>query len=132
MELGVVIRSVLISAVSALVIHEAGHFIIARLFGYKARFVNGHVEIGGLSIWQPVVYVDKPMTPTARRAFGIGGFAFEFIAGSLLAVAALFWGGDWQIMSVTYIIVATLHLIAYPFYNANSSANDFRTVIGWK
>lgn len=123
----------LISVVIAIAVHEAGHYLVARLFGYKPRLEFNRLQIWKMWLVQFVVTVDEPMTDTARRAFGIAGFGVEFGLCAVILTIAWFAPAEYcldLLLQLMYQLIFTwLHFIAYTFYNKGSQANDFNKLI---
>lgn len=112
-----VILLILSSLVSAAIIHEFGHWLIAKIFGYSIKF---RLEISYLwfipilrGIWNM-----PDTTKTKQRIIALAGFTFEFLATFLF----YFINNN---LGITYLIVALIHLIAYKFYAGDKSDFNF-------
>ena len=94
------------------IVHEAGHWLAARLFGSRLRFEFGWGDLFGVRVprwtWQ---WPDA--TPERLRIICQAGFVAE-----LALVPLLPW---------PYAVVALLHFTAYPWYAGDHS--DFRGMI---
>lgn len=120
----------LIDAAFALVLatasHELGHFLCGRVVGLKTRLDVVWREAFGIRYPNPCVKFDEGASASQLRVFGVGGFGAEFATLAGLAVAL--WLGVPYIECAnvaTYAVVATAHLISYPFRNAGHELNDF-------
>lgn len=125
--MGILLNTVC-AAVLAILVHELGHLVTAQAFGYRPRLTFNPLMVWKLKLYQPCVMVDEPMTDTARRAFGIAGFGFEFFAAGVGVALSMATETDREVAIATlgFVIV---HLVAYPFYNKNNPSNDFNKLI---
>ena len=108
---------ILTSLIIAAIVHEFGHWIVAKLFGYsiKFRFDVGHLWFIPIprGIW------DMPITSRKKqRIIALAGFGFEFLISILLYFVSLKF-------TQIYLGVASLHLIVYRFYAGESSDFNF-------
>lgn len=129
MNLLLIVINTIIIFVIAVAVHEAGHYLVARFFGYRPRLVFERLKIWEIGAYHPLVVVDAPMTDTALRAFGVAGFAFEFgLCVIMMIVAAFMPKYCAEILTQMFILlyIAWAHFIAYPFYNKGKDSNDFR------
>jgi hypothetical protein len=90
-------------------VHEAGHWIVARLMGYSIQFRRS----GFRFIWNMPVEA----TPRQKRIIAISGFGLELLA--VIPVIAL--NPNYGLL---YQMVADAHFIAYTFYAGDY--NDFQ------
>ncbi|MCC8056449.1 hypothetical protein [Cloacibacillus sp.] len=106
---------VLISAVLACLMHEAGHYFTALCFGERIvfRFAWGKLW-GKVSIPRGVWYMPEGFSVRHKKITAVAGFGAEFLAAPIFYAVGL-WA---------YIIVALLHLILYRFYAGEAS--DFK------
>lgn len=106
--------------------HELGHLLAGRAAGLNARFGVVWREVFGLRYPNPCVRFDGEATARQLRVFGVGGFGAEFVTLAGLLVAQ--WLGVPYIDSADvaiYAVIATVHLITYPFRNTGREDNDF-------
>jgi hypothetical protein len=90
-------------------IHELGHFLVAAAFGKRIHFIRK----GFRFLWNMPEGLDED----EAKFVAIAGFAFEFaFAGFINFVSSP--------GCMIYLMVAVLHLIAYPFYAGSN--NDFK------
>lgn len=121
----------LIDAAFALVLatasHELGHFLCGRAVGLKTRLdIVWREAFGRLKYPNPCVRFDEGGTASQLHAFGIGGFGGEFATLAGLAVAHSLGVPYIESANVgIYAVIATAHLISYPFRNAGHELNDF-------
>ena len=93
------------AVMAAFLIHEAAHYLTARLYGHKLVFRRQGIRY----VW------DMPEdTPVRQRLIALSGFGAE-----ILAVPIFYCAGLWA-----YPYVAVVHLAAYSFYAGDYS--DFR------
>ena len=100
---------------AAMFFHEGGHYVAALCFGHKIKF---RFEWGRLFGVIPVprgVWDMPDMASWKQRITALAGFGTELAcAGAVMAVLCWPW----------LLLVASCHLIAYPFYAGESS--DFK------
>ena len=110
-----IILDILAAGFLAIFTHESGHYLAALLFGQKLKF---HFEWGRLFGVIPVprwTWAMPVMEDWKQRIVAAAGFGTEF-ACALLAQWLFAW--PWL------LLVAALHLLAYPFYAGEAS--DFK------
>ncbi len=109
-----IILKVLISAVLACLIHEAGHFYAARYFGAELVFYFSWGHLWKVPIPRLTWYMPAGFTLRQKRITAGAGFGAEFLAAPIFYAVGL----------EAYIFVALLHLILYRFYAGEAS--DFK------
>ncbi len=106
-----IITNFILAGLSAIITHEGGHFLAALVLGHKLKF---RFEWGRLFVVVPVPRGTWYMPDMARwkqTVVAMAGFLTEFaVAGSAVALGWL-W----------LLPVASVHLLAYPFYAGSSS-----------
>ena len=107
----------------ALLIHEMGHYIAAKLFGKTLKFKYGTAKLTIKpfpTIHVPRFTADIPqeLTKTQERIVALSGFGLELLVAVLLFI---FVSGS---LRNYYILVSVLHLILYSRYAGES--NDFK------
>ncbi len=110
-----IILMVLISAVLACLVHEAGHYFTALSFGERIvfRFAWGKLW-GKVPIPRGVWYMPESFSLRQKKITALAGFGAEFLAAPFFYAVGL----------EAYIFVALLHLILYRFYAGEAS--DFQ------
>lgn len=99
----------------AILSHEGGHYVAALAFGHKIKF---RFEWGWLFGVIPIprgVWYMPYMESWKQRIVALAGFGTELICAAV-AIAVLRWP--------YLLLVASCHLIAYPFYAGEAS--DFK------
>lgn len=107
--------TILISAVLACLIHEAGHYFTARFFGewISFRFAWGWLW-GKVPIPRFIWYMPAAFTARQKMITGLAGFGAEFLAAPIFIAAGL-----WP-----YAVIALAHFALYGFYAGEAS--DFK------
>ena len=108
----------------ALLIHEMGHYIAAKLFGKTLKFKYGTAKLTIKpfpTIHVPRFTADIPeaFTKTQHKIYALSGFGLELLVTALLFIFV----NDTYLLRNYYISVTVLHLILYPKYAGES--NDF-------
>lgn len=125
-EMDVIFR-ISFSFVIAIFAHELGHLLAGRAVGLRTRLGIVWREVFGIRYPNPCVKFEGEATVRQLRVFGVGGFGTEFATLAGLVIAR--WLGVPYIECasiVIYAVIATAHLISYPFRNAGRDDNDFR------
>ena len=95
------------------IVHEAGHWLAARLFGASLTFTFEWGRLGPIKVprwtwrWPDLVSSDWMSGRNKLKLVCLAGFGLEF--------AILPW------MPRVYQVAAVAHFIAYPFYAGESS-----------
>ena len=100
---------------AAVLTHEGGHYVAALAFGHKIKFRFEWGKLFGVIPVPRGVWDMPDMEPWKQRIVALAGFGTEF-ACAAVAIALLDW--PWL------LLVASVHLIAYPFYAGEAS--DFK------
>ena len=110
-----IITAAALSALAAFVIHEAGHFLVARCFGEKLSFSFTWGKLFSI-IPVPRFTWNMPnaLTDKQKKIVALAGFGLELSMTPLLVVMGL----------ELYAVVALAHLVLYPMYAGE--ANDFK------
>lgn len=109
------ILQILISLIAACLIHEAGHFIVALIFGETLRFHFAWGKLfGKIPVPRFIWEMPKSFTSGQKMITGLAGFGLEL----LTAVPCLIYG-IWE-----YPVTAAAHFALYPLYAGE--ANDFK------
>ena len=98
------------SIILACLIHEAGHYCVAKYFGEVITF---KFQLSGMIprfIWT----MPSSFTPIQKKYVALAGFGCEFIVAPILFFLGL----------VLYPVIAILHILCYNFYCGESS--DFK------
>lgn len=117
--------SLVLAIVLALLIHEAGHYITARIFGEKLKFEFSVVKLKlkhlpPIPILRFTMDIPQELTKTQERIVALSGFGLELLVAVLLFI---FVSGTISLRNY-YILVSVLHLILYSRYAGES--NDFK------
>ncbi len=105
---------------SCLVIHEGGHYLVARFFGEKIKFRFSLGKLFGvIPVPRWVWTMPRRLSYAQRVAVALAGFGAE------LGVILPFWQAEapW---TLPYACFALLHLCLYRFYAGD--ANDFKVL----
>jgi len=108
----------LIAPIVACVIHEFGHWLMAKIFGEKIKFKFALGRLWYIPIPRWTWVMPWRLKGWRRRAVALAGFGLEVMAIALMPF--IFVPKEFFFC---YAVVAMLHVIAYPFYAG--SANDF-------
>lgn len=103
-----------VATICACLIHEGGHYLAALAFGKKLKF---RFELGRLFGVVPVprwVWDMPYMAEWKQRIVAVAGFGAEFLCAGVAVALGWLW----------LLLVASVHVIVYPFYAGNSS--DFK------
>lgn len=116
--------SLVLAIVLALLIHEAGHYITARLFGEKLKFEFNVAKLKlkhlpPIPILRFTMDIPEAFTKTQHKICALSGFGLELLVTALLFIFV----NDTYLLRNYYISVTVLHLILYPKYAGES--NDF-------
>ncbi len=106
----------ILAAGMCLVIHETGHYAVARYLGYRLRFRFAWGRLGGVLVPRCIWDMPPEATEEHRRAIAQAGFWSE-ILWAISCVSASPWG-------LVTAGVALIHLGLYPWYAGTES--DFR------
>lgn len=107
---------ILISLIAACLIHEAGHFITALIFGETLRFSFAWGKLfGKIPVPRFIWNMPQSFTSGQKMITGLAGFGAEFLTAIPLCIIC----GLWQ-----YAAVTLLHLALYNFYAGDAS--DFK------
>lgn len=100
------------------IVHEFGHFLMAKLHGHTIRFRFARGTIPKLKIVVPrfIWYMPEGLSPFNKKLVALAGFGLEF----LFTIPLWFF----KPFGAIYLTVAMLHLISYPFYAGENS--DFQ------
>lgn len=107
--------SLIAAGIAACIVHEGGHYLAALAFGKHIKF---RFEWGWLFGVIPIprgVWTMPYMASWKQRIVALAGFGTE-LACAGAAMAFLRWP--------YLLLVASIHLIAYPFYAGEAS--DFK------
>lgn len=109
----------------ALLIHEMGHYIAAKLFGKTLKFKYGTAKLTikpfpTIHVPRFTTDIPKELTKTQERIVALSGFGLELLVAVLLFI---FVSGTISLRNY-YILVSVLHLILYSRYAGDS--NDFK------
>lgn len=117
MMIAKILFEVLCALLFAMLFHEGGHYVVAKLFGYTLHFT---FEFGKI-LFIPVPRGVWEMPDTDRwkqRCIALAGFVCEFLASILFAFLC-------PSFAKVYIFVALIHLCAYRFYAGDASDFNF-------
>lgn len=110
------ILPIILSLIAACLIHEAGHFIVALIFGETLRFHFAWGKLfGKIPVPRFIWEMPKSFTSGQKMITGLAGFGAEFLTAIPLCIIY----GCWQ-----YAAVVLLHLATYNYYA--DEANDFK------
>lgn len=114
--IGVTILTFIASGIVCALIHEFGHWIVAKIFGgdIKFRFEWGKL-FGIIPIPRGIWDMPEQFNKTQKKFTAAAGFGFEFIAS---IIALLVFG------LYTMLIVSVAHIVLYQFYAGEAS--DFK------
>ena len=108
---------IILCAPFCLVVHEGGHYLVARYLGGKLKF---HFNWGKLFDFIPVPRFTwnypEHFAAWQRSLTAFAGFAFEVIIAVLFGMCGAAW-------SLPYAVMVLLHLFLYPYYAGEE--NDF-------
>lgn len=105
------------AALLAMIIHEGGHYIVAKLFGYTIHFTFQFGKLWFIPI--PRGVWEMPDTdPWKQRIIALAGFTFEILAAYPISLLCFDF-------AKVYLVVALVHLIAYKFYAGDASDFNF-------
>lgn len=109
-----ILLNVILVGILACLTHEGGHYLAALAFGERLKF---HFEWGRLFGIVPVprwVWTMPSMAEWKQRVVAVAGFGTEFAVAGVCVALGWLW----------LLLVASVHIIAYPFYAGDSS--DFK------
>lgn len=107
----------ILAAVSAaMVIHEGGHYLVARFFGKKLKFRFEWGRFQKIPIPRFTWIMPYLTAKWKQKAIALAGFGLELFCVPVFVALPEDFG-------VFYLGVVALHLIAYRFYAGD--ANDF-------
>ena len=109
-----ILLNLAVAGVVALVTHEGGHYLAALCFDERLKF---RFEWGKLFGVVPVprwVWTMPDMAEWKQRVVAVSGFGVEFLVAGVAVALGWLW----------LLLVASCHIIAYPFYAGDSS--DFK------
>lgn len=122
-----IIGDIIFALLLAIFAHELGHLLAGRAVGINTRLGVVCRDAWGIRYPNPCVKFSDDATARQLRVFGVGGFGAEFATLAGLLVAQ--WLGVPYIDSADvaiYAVIATVHLISYPFRNTGREDNDFK------
>ena len=102
------------AGIAACIIHEGGHYVAALFFGERLKI---RFEWGKLFGVVPVprwTWTMPYMEAWKQRIVAVAGFGTEFLCAGICGALGWLW----------LLLVASVHIIAYPFYAGESS--DFK------
>ena len=110
----IILLNIVLAGIAACLAHEGGHYLVARAFGQRLKF---RFEWGRLFSVVPVprwVWYMPDMAEWKQRVVAVAGFGTEFLVAGVAVALGWLW----------LLLVASVHLLAYPFYAGEAS--DFK------
>lgn len=108
------ILNLAIAGIAACLVHEGGHYLAALCFGQRLVFRFEWGRLFGI-VHVPRGIWDMPyMEEWKQRIVAVAGFGTEFAVAGVCVALGWLW----------LLLVASCHIIAYPFYAGESS--DFK------
>lgn len=105
------ILNLILAGIIACLTHEGGHYLSALAFGERLKF---RFEWGRLFGVVPVprwVWTMPYMDGWKQRVVAVAGFGTEFLAAGVCVALGWLW----------LLLVASCHIVAYPFYAGENS-----------
>lgn len=99
----------IISIITAGIVHEAGHYLVALLYGHRLKFRFSLGKLFSISVPRWVWYMPDD-TPKHQRNIALAGFGLELISAMVV-----------YIIYPIYAVVVVIHLLAYRFYAGEDS-----------
>lgn len=106
-----ILLNAILAGIVACVTHESGHYVAALCFGKRIEF---RLEWGWLFGVVPVprwVWYMPNMAEWKQRVVAVAGFGTEFLAAGVCVALGY----------LCPLMVASVHIIIYPFYAGASS-----------
>ena len=106
------------AALAPCVVHEAGHWVVARVHGVQMVWAFS----GWRLVW--AIHADAAPSESVRRQIAISGFWLELL-GALVIVAAAHMLPILELPSAVYAGVAMAHLWDYAVMKNDPAFDDF-------
>ena len=106
-----ILLNIILAGVTACLTHEGGHYVSALAFGRRLKFRFAWGRLFGVVPVPRGVWTMPFMDRWKQKVVAVSGFGAEFTAA--MASTALGW--------LWLLPVASVHLLAYPFYAGDSS-----------
>ena len=112
--MGVYLLNIVIAGIAACIIHEGGHYLAALCFGERLKFRFGYGRLFNLITIPRWICFMPSMARNKQKVVAVAGFGMEFLVAGVAVALGWFW----------LLLVASCHIVAYPFYAGESS--DFK------
>lgn len=109
------LQIILITGIAMIVVHEAGHFILASFCKLHPK-----IDLTNLFRLKNVVRYDLPTTDRQRRLISQAGFVAEFLFGTALVLSNM----EPEAIPI-FTVLFLIHFTAYPWTARYDTGNDF-------